>query len=99
MLQYPRSRRLRLNQLGTARLLPRYLSGPCQGPVFVDKLRLRETLILVGVLAGAGSDSRENWRLVPFPRPVDLALADGTQQRLERERKREDNHPGSSHSS
>ena len=34
-----------------------------------------ETLILIGFPVGAGSDSRENWPLVPFPRSVDLAPA------------------------
>ena len=34
-----------------------------------------KTLILIGFPVGAGSDSRENWPLVPFPRSVDLAPA------------------------
>ena len=32
-----------------------------------------KTLILIGFPVVAGSDSRENWPLVPFPRSVDLA--------------------------
>ena len=34
-----------------------------------------KTLILIGFTVGAGSDSREIWPLVPFPRSVDLAPA------------------------